>query len=403
MSQRRKNKYRNDMEKPFNFCREATKGCHVCLMAPNRTSEFLIGLEKFYADDYDSDIEIPSVALDPDTNTLTLTNTNDYALSATLSVKDLRCLGKDGKELESGFTASKEGVQSRCTTFVLKIPAYTFLHVCRFDVDLEKERINDRNELLEFVMQKLDSDVQRCQGHSKPHDFHPLHLTFPFQDTNDSTEGERWYLCTQGVGGSFTHTFYGNYHAVDFRCDVGTPIVAGANGVVTDLRNDAQDKRTGISASNLYAWNSIQIRVTENLETKEEENNVDSLEQRNSNGASTSAAAQTGIASLSISEASASSSSSKAGQDGPLYIEYVHVQENSFQVQVGDVVKRGQVICNSGASGFCPEPHLHFSAFRTADSTASTVGVKFIASEGKYPFVPEAGKFYNARVGEMKM
>ena len=136
------------------------------------------------------------------------------------------------------------------------------------------------------------------------------------------------------------------------------------------------------------------------METKEEENNVDSLEQRNSNGASTSAAAQTGIASLSISEAS---SSSKVGQDGPLYIEYVHVQENSFQVQVGDVVKRGQVICNSGESGFCPEPHLHFSAFRTADSKASTVGVKFIASEGKYPFVPEAGKFYNARVGEMKM
>ena len=203
---------------------------------------------------------------------MTLTNTNDYALSATLSVKDLRCLGKDGKELESGFTASKEGAKSRCTTFVLKIPAYTFLHVCRFDVDLEKERINDRNELLEFVMQKLDSDVQRCEGHSRPHDFHPLHLTFPFQDTNDSTEGERWYLCTQGVGGSFTHTFYGNYHAVDFRCDVGTPIVAGANGVVTDIRNNAQDKRTGISASNLYAWNSIQIRVTQNLETKEENN-----------------------------------------------------------------------------------------------------------------------------------
>ena len=139
------------------------------------------------------------------------------------------------------------------------------------------------------------------------------------------------------------------------------------------------------------------------METKEEENNVDSVEQRNSNGASTSAAAQTGIAGLSISEASASSSSSKVGQDGPLYIEYVHVQENSFQVQVGDVVKRGQVICNSGESGFCPEPHLHFSAFRTADNKASTVGVKFIASEGKYPFVPEAGKFYNARVGEMIM
>jgi hypothetical protein len=34
----------------------------------------------------------------------------------------------------------------------------------------------------------------------------------------------------------------------------------------------------------------------------------------------------------------------------------------------------------------------------------STVGVKFIASEGKgNAFVPEAGKMYNARVGEMKI
>jgi len=86
-----------------------------------------------------------------------------------------------------------------------------------------------------------------------------------------------------------------------------------------------------------------------------------------------------------------------------LYIEYVHVQENSFRVKVGDVVKRGQIICNSGESGFCPEPHLHFSAFRTSDSKAPTVGVKFIASEGnRNAFVPEAGKMYNARVGEMK-
>ena len=86
-----------------------------------------------------------------------------------------------------------------------------------------------------------------------------------------------------------------------------------------------------------------------------------------------------------------------------MYIEYVHVQENSFKVQVGDVVERGQIICRSGESGFCPEPHLHFSAFRTSDSKAPTVGVKFIASEVKDAFVPEAGKMYNARIGERKI
>ena len=114
-------------------------------------------------------------------------------------------------------------------------------------------------------MQKLDSDVQRCEGHSRPNDFHPLHLTFPFQNTKHEKD-EVFLFVHARHRRSFTHTFYGDYHAIDFRCEVGTPIVAGANGIVTDVRNNAQDQSTGISASNLYSWNSIQICVTEDSE-----------------------------------------------------------------------------------------------------------------------------------------
>ena len=387
-------------EKPFNFLKEAGRGCYVCLNAPNRTSDFIIGFEKYYADDYDSDCEIPSVALDPEAKTLTLTNTNEYPLSATLSVRDIRCLGKDGKKLEPGFTVSKEGTRSICTTFILRIPPYTFLHVCRFD--LEDEEFDDKDDLLAYVMERLDSDVQRCEGHAKPQDFHPLSVTFPFlssskNDNDDARDDGHWYLCTQGIGGSFTHTFYGNFHAVDFRCTVGTPIIAGADGIVTDIRNDVTDKSSGISASNLYSWNSIQIKVTEKVGNRddddveeqgnkskgEDEMNFD-LNERNREVASTS---ERFAESLSIT-------------DDELFIEYVHVKADSFTVKVGDSVKRGDIICESGESGFCPEPHLHFSAFRKSDAKAPTVGVKFSFEDRTIPpLVPEAGMYYSALRG----
>jgi murein DD-endopeptidase MepM/ murein hydrolase activator NlpD len=34
-------------------------------------------------------------------------------------------------------------------------------------------------------------------------------------------------------------------------------------------------------------------------------------------------------------------------------------------VKVGDRVKRGDKLCESGGVGFSPEPHLHFTAFRS--------------------------------------
>jgi len=58
----------------------------------------------------------------------------------------------------------------------------------------------------------------------------------------------------------------------------------------------------------------------------------------------------------------------------PLYVEFTHIEINSCVVQVGDAVKKGHLLCRSGSVGFCPEPHLHFAAYRTSNAT---VHVKF--------------------------
>ena len=81
------------------------------------------------------------------------------------------------------------------------------------------------------------------------------------------------------------------------------------------------------------------------------------------------------------------------GTSDPLYIEYVHIQKS--HVKKGARVTRGQVIGTSGSVGFSPEPHLHFTAFRSSDPTAPTVRVRFQGVGDKPAFLPVAGRFYD--------
>jgi len=48
--------------------------------------------------------------------------------------------------------------------------------------------------------------------------------------------------------------------------------------------------------------------------------------------------------------------------------------------------------------GFSPEPHLHFTAFRSSEATANTVRVLFEPAydrSGSAKYVPRAGEYYN--------
>jgi murein DD-endopeptidase MepM/ murein hydrolase activator NlpD len=130
-------------------------------------------------------------------------------------------------------------------------------------------------------------------------------------------------------------------HAIDFRCPIGTPLLAAGDGKVIHVKDG--NTLTGIAVSNLFCWNSILLQLD-------------------------------------------------GDPDDPLFVEYVHIQSSS--VQEGDRVTAGQVIGTSGSVGFSPEPHLHFAAYRSSDATAATVQVLFRGANGLY--LPQAGCYYDA-------
>ena len=62
-------------------------------------------------------------------------------------------------------------------------------------------------------------------------------------------------FCTQGVGGRLTHFYPESFHAIDFRCAEGTPLLAVGDGTVTALHS--KKSASGISAANLTEWNAL--------------------------------------------------------------------------------------------------------------------------------------------------
>ena len=126
------------------------------------------------------------------------------------------------------------------------------------------------------------------------------------------------FLCTQGCGGKMTHFFKESHHAIDLRCPVGTPLLALADGVVTEVTEESHV--SGIHCLNLCEWNSISI----------------------------------------------------AGAGG-ITVEYVHIHPHSTTVKVGDAVKAGTVVAMSGSIGFAPEPHVHIEVHNTDDLRGPSV------------------------------
>lgn len=148
------------------------------------------------------------------------------------------------------------------------------------------------------------------------------------------------FLCTQSFNGEFTHFKAETYHAVDWRCPVGTPVLAVADGEVVEVC-DTQTA-TGIHTQNLFAWNSIMLKLN-------------------------------------------------SGE----YVEYVHIKAKSAKVAVGEKVSAGKIICESGDVGFCPEPHLHLQVQASNDHKAETVRFCLEGADGK-KYTPEAGCWYNS-------
>ena len=143
------------------------------------------------------------------------------------------------------------------------------------------------------------------------------------------------YLIVQGYFGIFSHQ---NRAALDFKMKSGTKIYAAREGVVTRVKEDSD--RGGLNRKYRRDGNNIVIQHSDK---------------------------------------------SRAG--------YWHLQKDGALVNVGDTVKKGQLIALSGMTGYTSMPHLHFLVW-SFDSTRqwrqvatrfqTHKGVKYLRAWRKY-------------------
>ena len=68
---------------PRNFHPDAGPGCHIAL---TRHAKWLLGSDRFDPDEYDDDVEIPELAIDPETSTLSVININSTERVVSITV-----------------------------------------------------------------------------------------------------------------------------------------------------------------------------------------------------------------------------------------------------------------------------------------------------------------------------
>lgn len=149
------------------------------------------------------------------------------------------------------------------------------------------------------------------------------------------------FLISQAFEGEFSHTESHARYAVDITMPEGTPVRAARDGVVMDVEQDFYG--SGLNASQ-FAHRANNVRVLHD--------------------------------------------------DGTMAI-YAHLRFEGVRVHPGSVVLAGDVIAESGATGYASGPHLHFAVQRNAGMKLESVPIKFRGPDGK-AVVPMAGNWLYA-------
>ncbi|CAM9163485.1 unnamed protein product [Hapterophycus canaliculatus] len=311
---------------PGNYVSTSQPGCHIA----HHDAEWVIEAGDFDLEDYGlepgDEKDVPEIIIDPDTRSLSAINTEyDTDKSFFITTRHAACDGKQ-RMMATGPTRNSEGREERVTTLVLVVKPRSVIEACYLDVS--EGQACGEEEL------DLFSDIKNVNPHPNPSAWESTRA-YPFP-----LGGSGPYLCSQGVGGCFTHFYPGTHHALDFECPEGTPVQALASGTVKEVRQSTT--AGGIHAKGLFKWNSVTVL-----------------------------------------------------QEDGLLAEYVHILAGSALVEQGDHVTAGEPLCLSGGAGFCPTPHLHLQLQEGDGDTAPTVYFAFLDFQGNHYF-PVAGKWYAA-------
>lgn len=306
---------------------EATKAsgvvptAHVGVhMAVSRSCDWAIALHHLTDEE-----NLPEILVDPKTKILSVVNENTFARVAIVSVQTTPCVGRHGRVLVSGESVDQAGKVTKVTTFIVLNPPRSIVDLCRV-------KIKNVRHL------EIDSHISDSPYESFGEDHQAVDIAvFPLRRPHG---GEESFLCTQSANGEFTHFQHAaTFHALDFRCPVGTEVVAVDDGRVISVGGPdggSLVKSGGIHVRDLFAWNSLVLEA-----------------------------------------------------QGGFIFEYVHIHHEGVRVKAGDLVKAGDVLCLSGASGFCPEPHLHFEAHARLGAEEPSVPIRFRGERF------DAGKLYS--------